>query len=44
LRKEQRIAVIGTGNMREGRVPEYFKAAVGALGKIFQKLMETRMH
>lgn len=44
LRKKQRITVIGTGNIRAERVLEYFNAAVGTLGKILKKLMETIIH
>lgn len=44
LGKEQRIALIGTGNMRAETVLEYFKAAVFTLGKILKKLMETVIH
>lgn len=44
LGKEQRVALIGTGNMRAGIVLEYFKAAMFTLGKILKKLMETIIH
>lgn len=44
LGKEQRIALIGIGNMRAETVLEYFKSAVFTLGKILKKLMETRIH
>lgn len=44
LGKEQRMALIGTGNMRAETVLEHLKAAMFTLGKILKKLMETIIH